>query len=119
MDGRQPLLKHGPIQRADPPMAQTAGGLEREPEEEPLRKELNGSPDRSNHFAELDAHNLDFKDQLSTQFVRAVSPSGDFSAGRSMFAFRREPVFAQSGNRLGSLVVKSSLMEPWFGDLLL
>jgi hypothetical protein len=32
-----------------------------------------------------------------------------------MFAFGREPVFAQSGNRLGSLVVKSSLMELWFG----
>jgi hypothetical protein len=50
-----------------------------------------------------------FKERFSTQFMRAV-----FSEGRSMFAFGREPVFAQSGNKLGSLVVKSSLMEPWF-----
>jgi hypothetical protein len=40
-----------------------------------------------------------------------------FSAGRSIFAFQREPVFAQSGDRLGSLVGKSRSTH-WLSDIL-
>src|SRR5688572_29232881 len=67
-------------------------------------------PDRLK--AEL--HTLDFKEQSDGRGACTHDDCRLTSAGRSMFAFGREPVFAQSGNRLGSLVVKSSLMEPWF-----